>query len=184
MSLAFSLLFVILARIVDVSMGTLRVSFIARGSKKLAAACGFTEILIWVIVVSRVLTGSPHWTTYIAYALGFTLGTFVGMFFEERLAVGWALVRVISGKPIGDFPQRLSAAGFGATRLDAHGVRGPVQILVTLMPRKRLAAFKRLLSEFDPAAFYTIEDVRHVRDGLPTYATASTAAGKVPMPPI
>ena len=105
MSLVLSFLIIVLARIVDVSMGTLRVSFIARGRKSLAAACGFTEILLWVIVVSRVLTGSPHWTTYIAYAVGFTLGTFVGMFIEEHLAVGWALVRVISGKPVGDFPQ-------------------------------------------------------------------------------
>lgn len=184
MSLAFSFLIIVLARMVDVSMGTLRVSFIARGRKSLAAACGFTEILLWVIVVSRVLTGSPHWTTYIAYALGFTCGTFVGMFIEEHLAVGWALVRVISDKPVGDFLQRLSAAGFGVTRQDAHGARGPVYILVTLMPRKRLIEFKRLLQKFDPTAFYTIEDVRHVRDFPPSYATASTAAGKIPMAPI
>lgn len=184
MSLAIPFLVIVLARIVDVSMGTLRVSFIARGRKTLAAACGFTEILIWIVVVSRILTGSPHWSAYIAYALGFTCGTYVGMFIEEHLAVGWALVRVVSGKPVGDFPQRLSAAGFGVTRQDAQGARGPVQVLVTLMPRKRLIEFQGLLREFDPTAFYTIEDVRHARDIPPAYATASTAAGKVPMPPI
>ncbi|MDY0144597.1 MAG: DUF5698 domain-containing protein [Kiritimatiellia bacterium] len=184
MSLAISFLVIVLARIVDVSMGTLRVSFIARGRKTLAAACGFTEILIWIVVVSRILTGSPHWSAYIAYALGFTCGTYVGMFIEEHLAVGWALVRVVSGKPVNDFPQRLSAAGFGVTWQDAQGARGPVQVLVTLMPRKRLIEFQGLLCEFDPTAFYTIEDVRHARDIPPAYATASTAAGKVPMPPI
>ncbi|NLB65776.1 MAG: DUF2179 domain-containing protein [Lentisphaerae bacterium] len=183
MTLVFNFLLIVVTRIVDVSMGTLRVSFIARGRKVLAAICGFTEILIWIVVVSKILVGAPHWTAYIAYALGFTLGTLAGMSIEERLAVGWALVRVISGNPVGDFPRQLSAAGFGVTLQDAQGARGPVQVLVTLMPRKRLPEFQQLLSQYDPSAFYTIEDVRHARDIPPAYATASTAAGKVQMAP-
>ena len=183
MNLVWPFLLIVVSRIVDVSMGTLRVSFIARGRKALAAACGFTEILIWIVVVSRVLTGPQHWTAYVAYALGFTLGTFVGMSIEERLAVGWALVRVITTRPVGDFMQKLSAAGFGVTRQDADGARGPVQVLVILMPRKRLTEFQPLLRDFDSAAFYTIEDVRHARDIPVAYsATAATAAGKAQMP--
>lgn len=182
MPLLLKCLLIVVARIVDVSMGTLRVAFIARGRKYLAAACGFTEILIWIVVVSRILTGPQHWLSYVAYALGFTLGTFAGMSLEERLAVGWSLVRVISNKPVKDFMQQLSAAGFGVTRQDADGARGPVQVLVILMPRKRLSVFQPLLRNFDPAAFYTIEDVRHARDIPPAYATAATGAGKVRMP--
>ncbi len=184
MNLILQSLLIVLARVVDVSMGTLRVSFIARGRKYLAAACGFTEILIWIVIVSRVLTGDQHVLAYIAYALGFTLGTLAGMSIEERLAVGWTLVRVITTQPPGDFPARLSTAGFGVTQQDARGARGPVQVLVTLMPRKRLSEFQRLLREFDPTAFYTIEDVRHARDIPPAYATAATAGGKIRMPPI
>jgi uncharacterized protein YebE (UPF0316 family) len=95
-----------------------------------------------------------------------------------------SLVRVISNKPVAPFVQELSAAGFGVTQQNAQGARGPVQVLVILMPRKRLAAFQPLLFAFDPAAFYTIEDVRHARDIPPAYATAATAAGKVRMPPL
>jgi uncharacterized protein YebE (UPF0316 family) len=184
MEMAIQFFGIVLARIVDVSLGTMRVSFIARGRKALAAACGFTEIFIWIVVVSGVLRGEPHFLTYAGYALGFTLGTFVGMSIEERLAVGWSLVRVISNKPVAPFVQELSAAGFGVTQQNAQGARGPVQVLVILMPRKRLAAFQPLLFAFDPAAFYTIEDVRHARDIPPAYATAATAAGKVRMPPL
>ncbi|HQQ60013.1 MAG TPA: DUF5698 domain-containing protein [Kiritimatiellia bacterium] len=182
MSLALQFIFIVAARITDVSMGTLRVAFIARGRKLLAAACGFIEIFIWIVVVSRVLTGPQHATAYLAYALGFTCGTLVGMFIEERLAVGWTLVRVITNKPVAEFVQKLSAAGFGVTQQDAQGARGPVQVLVILMPRKRLSAFQPLLRVFDPTAFYTIEDVRHARDIPPAYATASTGAGKTRMP--
>ena len=182
MHLALSCLLIILARICDVSMGTLRVAFIARGRKYFAAACGFVEVLIWICVVSHVLTGAQHVSTYIAYAVGFTCGTLAGMFIEEHLAVGWSLVRVITQKPVGTLMQQLSAAGFGVTQQDAQGARGPVQVLVTLMPRKRVNEIRALIQDFDPEAFYTIEDVRHARDIPPAYATAATGAGKARMP--
>ena len=182
MHLILQFLLIILARICDVSMGTLRVAFIARGRKYFAACCGFVEVFIWICVVSRVLTGEQHLATYVAYALGFTCGTLVGMFIEEHLAVGWSLVRVISHRPVGDLMQQLSAAGFGVTQQDAQGARGPVQVLVTLMPRKRVAEFQAILKTYDSGAFYTIEDVRHARDIPPAYATAATGAGKMRMP--
>lgn len=182
MQLVFQVLLIIVARICDVSMGTLRVAFIARGRKYLAAACGFTEVFIWIVIVSRILTAERNFVAYGAYAFGFACGTLVGMFIEERLAVGWSLVRVITARPVGEFMQKLSAAGFGVTRQDADGARGPVQVLVILMPRKRLDQFHPLLEAFDPAGFYTIEDVRHARDIPPAYATAATGAGKTRMP--
>ena len=183
MQLAFHCLLIVCARIFDVSMGTVRVAFIARGRKYLAAACGFIEVFIWIVVVSRILTGERTWFAYVAYAFGFSCGTLAGMFIEEHLAVGWSLVRVISNKPVAGFMQKLSAAGFGVTRQDADGARGPVQVLVILMPRKRLVEFQPLLRDFDPAAFYTIEDVRHARDIPAAYsATAATGAGKARMP--
>ncbi len=183
MNVVLQFLFIVVARICDVSMGTMRVAFIARGRKYLAAACGFVEVFIWICVVSRVLSGEQRLFTYIAYATGFACGTLAGMFIEEHLAVGWSLVRVISSKPVGDFMQKLSAAGFGVTRQDADGARGPVQVLVILMPRKRLADFQAHLQGFDPGAFYTIEDVRHARDIPLAYsATAATGAGKTRTP--
>ena len=183
MQLALQVLIIIVARICDVSMGTLRVAFIARGRKYLAAACGFAEVFIWIVVVSRILSAERNFIAYAAYALGFACGTLVGMFIEERLAVGWSLVRVITHKPVGDFMQQLSAAGFGVTQQDAQGARGPVQVLVILMPRRRLSQFQPLLQAFDPAGFYTIEDVRHARDIPLAYSpTAATGAGKTRMP--
>ena len=182
MTFILPFLLIIFARILDVSMGTLRVAFIARGRKYFAAACGFVEVLIWISVVSRVLSGDRQFFTYVAYATGFACGTLVGMFIEERLAVGWSLFRVITHKPLGDLVPRLSALGFGVTLQDAQGARGPVRVIVTLIPRRRLDEIRAIVLAFDPDAFYTIEDVRHARDIPPAYATAATAAGKIRLP--
>lgn len=123
MELLFSALFIVVARIVDVSMSTMRVAFIARGKKYLAATCGFFEILIWITIVGKILTGTQHFVTYVAYALGFSLGTLAGMFLEERLAVGWSLVRVITTKPVEGVMHSVSEAGFGVTLQDGFGAR-------------------------------------------------------------
>ena len=180
MELMFSALFIVVARIVDVSMSTMRVAFIARGKKYLAATCGFFEILIWITIVGKILTGTQHFVTYVAYALGFSLGTLAGMFLEERLAVGWSLVRVITTKPVEGVMHSVSEAGFGVTLQDGFGARGPVQIMVMLIPRKRLHDLRKILYSFDPEAFYTVEDIRHARDIPAAYATAATGAGKTP----
>ena len=182
MHLVLPFLLVVVARICDVSMGTLRVAFIARGRKVFAACCGFVEVFIWICVVSRVLSGEREIPIYIAYATGYACGTLVGMFIEEHLAVGWSFVRMITNKPVGLLMQQLSAAGFGFTLQDATGSRGPVQVLVTLLPRKRVGEVRALLESFDPDAFYTVEDVRQARDIPAAYATAATGAGKTRMP--
>ena len=182
MHLVLPFLLVVIARICDVSMGTLRVAFIARGRKVFAACCGFVEVFIWICVVSRVLSGEREIPIYIAYATGYSCGTLVGMFIEEHLAVGWSFVRMITNKPVGLLMQQLSAAGFGFTLQDAMGSRGPVQVLVTLLPRKRVNEVRALLEGFDPDAFYTVEDVRQARDIPAAYATAATGAGKTRMP--
>ena len=98
------------------------------------------------------------------------------MLIEERLAVGWSPVRIISAKPVDPLMQRLSAAGFGVTRQDAQGARGPVQVLVILMPRKRVAEIRAILRDFDPGAFYTVEDVRHALNIPSGYAAAPPPA--------
>ena len=77
--LVLPFLLIVVARICDVSMSTLRVAFIARGRKYLAAACGFVEILIWISVVSRVLSGGQQFAIYVAYAVGLACGVSTGV---------------------------------------------------------------------------------------------------------
>src|SRR5262245_54738025 len=91
-------LLIILARIADVSLGTLRTISVVNGRAKLASVVGFFEILIWVFAVSRVIENLSDPAFAISYALGFALGNLIGIKIEQRIAFGEQVVRIFSTK--------------------------------------------------------------------------------------
>jgi uncharacterized protein YebE (UPF0316 family) len=86
---------IFVARVCDVTLGTLRIIFLSRGRRKLAPLLGFFEVLIWIVVIGQLVQHLHSVTAYLCYAGGFAAGNFVGMWLEERLALGTFLLRVI-----------------------------------------------------------------------------------------
>jgi len=76
------------ARVLDVSIGTMRIVFLSRGMRLMAPVFGFFEVLIWLIAISRIMGNLTSWVNYVAYASGFAAGNYVGMYLENRLAMG------------------------------------------------------------------------------------------------
>ena len=157
-------LLVFLARILDVSIGTLRIIFVARGLKYFAAILGFFESLIWLLAVTQVMQNLTSWQTYIAFALGFAAGNYVGVVLEERIAIGNLLIRVITRKEGDELVHVLWGAGYGVTSVDAQGETGPVKLIFTVAKRKNLAKILSIIKQYNPNAFYTIEDMRYVKE--------------------
>jgi uncharacterized protein YebE (UPF0316 family) len=160
---------IFLSRVLDVSLGTLRITFVSRGLKYLAAPLGFVEALVWVLAIAQVMQHLNSWTTYIAYALGFGMGNYVGLLLEERLAVGNLIVRTIIRQDAPELTKALWEAGFGVTSVDARGETGPVKVIFTIARRRNLTKVINLIKTFDPNAFYTIEDVRFFNKANPTH---------------
>jgi uncharacterized protein YebE (UPF0316 family) len=106
------------------------------------------------------------WVTYVAYALGFSVGNFVGISVERRIAMGSLIVRVITRREADDLVKYLWNAGYGVTSLDAWGETGPVKVIFTVLKRKNLPAVIDVIKRFNPNAFYTIEDVRFAKDTM------------------
>jgi uncharacterized protein YebE (UPF0316 family) len=161
-------LFIFVSRIMDVSLDTLRIVFVARGNKKIAPVLGFFEVLIWIIAITRIMQNLDNWLCYVAYAGGFASGNYVGLYIEERLAIGLRAVRMFSIRNTSEIIENLNSAGFPVTKMEGEGKKGKVNILFMLVRRDELSKALKIIHNIDPELLYTVEDVRSVnKGGLP-----------------
>lgn len=160
-------LIVFLARFVDVTLGTMRIIFLSRGSKFLAPALGFVEVFIWITVVSQIVGGAKNnLLAYFAYAAGFAVGNYFGMVIEDKLAIGTLVVRAILPRSGNDLTERLREAGYGVTFVDGHGASGDVVLIYTVVMRKELGQVIDIIQTTAPKAFFTVEELRSVQQGI------------------
>jgi uncharacterized protein YebE (UPF0316 family) len=157
-------LLIFFARVIDVSIGTLRIIFVAKGLKYWAALLGFLEALIWILAISQVMQNLGSWQTYIAFAAGFAAGNYVGIAFEERIAMGNLIIRVITRHDAGKLVRHLRNSGYGVTSVDAQGESGQVKVIFTLVKRRQLESIVKSIKKYSPNAFYSIEDVRFAKE--------------------
>jgi uncharacterized protein YebE (UPF0316 family) len=157
---------IFLAEMCVVTLGTLRIIFVARGNKVLAPLLGFFEILIWLFAIGQVMRNLDQALCFLAFALGFTLGNFLGILIESKLALGMAIVRVITNRPAGALIDQLRSAQFGVTTLDGQGANGPVQIVMTVIKRRQLDEVIELVEAHQPSAFYAVDDLQSASDGI------------------
>jgi len=159
-------LFIFCARVCDVSLGTIRVIFISKGFRNIAPFIGFFEVIIWLLAIGQVMSNITDVASYVAYGAGFATGTYIGMRIEERLSLGNVIVRVITNKQAKDLPEYLRSRRYGVTSIDATGSTGPVTILFMVIRRQDLAEVVGIIRKFQPNAFYSIEDVKSVTEGV------------------
>ena len=159
-------LIVFLARVTDVSLGTLRIIFTSRGRRNIAPVLGFVEVFIWIVVVSQVVKNVHSLPAYLGYAAGFAVGTYVGMKIEERLALGTLVIRIILSQGGEDLAQRLRSAGYGVTVVNGMGAEGGVKLLYTVIQRKNLDEITNVIKSINPNAFYSVEELRTVESGI------------------
>lgn len=159
-------LIVFLARVTDVTLGTMRIIFLSRGRKALAPLFGFMEVLIWITVVSQIVGGARNLAAYFAYAAGFAVGNFFGMMIEDKLAIGTLVVRAILPKDGSSLVERLREEGYGVTFVDGQGASGAVILVYTVVMRRELEQVVRIIQEVSPKAFFTVEELRSVQQGI------------------
>jgi uncharacterized protein YebE (UPF0316 family) len=164
------------ARIVDVSMGTVRVILTARGYRCAAPALGFIEILIWLLAIGQIMKNLANPVCYIAYAGGFAAGNFVGIYIHQRLSLGTVLVQAFARDDAARLVASLKSEDYGVTCIDAQGAYGPVKIVFTIISRRLTKNVVAHIKRYDPHAFYTIEDVDYVERAR-LGATCSASSG-------
>lgn len=159
-------LLIFTTRICDVTLDTLRIIYVSRGLKVLAASIGFFEVLIWLFAITQIFKNLTSPLYYVAYAGGFAMGNYIGILIENRMAIGTAFVRIITHRDVEELIGLLKKDGYGVTQVDAQGSQGPVKIIFTIVKRKDIQNVLDIIRSCHPQAFYTIEDIRSVRQGI------------------
>lgn len=172
-------LLIFLARLGDVTMATLRHIFISKGFKKIVPILGFFEVLIWLIAMRQVFSHLDNIACFIAWALGFSAGTYLGMLIDEKLAIGTQIIRVITNENIIELTAALKNKQQGITIVDGQGAIGPVKLIFTIVKRVDKYDIIELIHQHAPKAFYTIEDVKSLEYGVFSANKNSSAIGRL-----
>lgn len=150
---------IFLARILDVSIGTVRLVMIIDGRRFVAAILGFVEVLVWVLAVGSAIKHLDHAGAVFGYAGGFAAGVYVGMLLEDRIKLGFRVVRAINHDRSVNLASALRERGFRATRVEGEGRDGPVELVFSAVKRRRLQALTDAIRSVAPSAMVTVERV-------------------------
>ena len=152
---------ILVARIVETSLETIRTIYINRGHTSLAAGIGVVKVAIWLLSTGLVLTNLQNLWGVAAYIAGYAIGTVIGMRLEERISIGSVVVRVfVPGDPV-PVMNRFGEMGYGITRLDGTGyLSSPVALLFMVVPRSHLNELLGILKSEYPHLLFTVEDIR------------------------
>lgn len=150
---------IFLARVCDVSLGTMRLILIIQGSRWWAAFLGFWEVIIWALAIGGMISNLSLDQPFalIAYAAGFASGTLVGSTIEHRIALGYRLIRVINSNLENNVSGALRDHDFRVTRIEGTGRSGPVEIAFLVVKRRDLADALGIIERLAPEAFVTVE---------------------------
>lgn len=157
---------IFLLRVTDMTLDTLRVLVVMRGQKRVAWVLGFFQASVFVLAISSVLSNLDNPLNILGYAAGFATGNVIGMFLEEKLAIGHTQLSIISPRLGAAIAEKMRARGYAVTEIPARGRDGMVTLLSVSVLRKKVDEVHRLVNETDPNAFITAEDVRPVRRGF------------------
>ena len=159
MNILIAALSIFLLRLLDQTLGTLRIFYVNKGKPLFGAILGFIESAIWIVAISQVIQDLNDPFLIFGYALGFAAGTIMGSYIENTIAIGDIVVRIFVPKDSDSekVAEQLRTNGLGVTIINGEGMQGEVTIAWCVTPRKRLKEVMKIVSEITPDAYVTTE---------------------------
>lgn len=161
-----SALLIFSLRLVGITLSTLRMLMIVRGRKAPAFIFGLLQAGIFVIAMGWLLADIGNWMKILGYAMGFATGLVVGMIIENRMAIGYMNISIISPRRGIEMAEGLREQGYAVTEVSAQGRDGAVSILHCSVLRKHEQQIKSSISQLDPDSFVTAKNVYLVQHGF------------------
>lgn len=160
-------LLIFFAKIIEVSLMTVRTVLITRGEKVYGSVIGFFEVSIWLYIISRVLIGiDKDPIKMVVYALGFSFGNYIGCILEEKLAIGVLTINAIASEKDGqELAELLRTEKVGVTIVDAEGLKEDKKMLIIHVKRKRKNEILELIQNSAVKAVVSVMDTKTVYGG-------------------
>lgn len=159
-------LIIFVINIVYVSFFTIRMILTLKGYRYSAAFVSMVEIVIYIVGLGLVLDNLNEIQNIIAYALGYGSGVIVGTKIEEKMALGYITVNVITAGIDYEMPRLLREKGYGVTDWSAHGLEGSRSAMQILTPRKDELKLYETIKQIDPKAFIIAYEARTIHGGF------------------
>lgn len=144
-------------RIADVTLGTFRTILVVQGRKYYAAMAGFFEVLIWIFAMRYIVQHMDHTINLLGYAAGFALGNIMGITLEQKVALGYTQINIVSLHHTDEIANKLRSSKFGVTILPAEGGSGGVSILIVIAKRRFQKQIMEIVESVDKRAFITVQ---------------------------
>jgi uncharacterized protein YebE (UPF0316 family) len=155
----FTFWLIVLARIIDVTLDTIRTVAIVQGRRAFAALLGFCQAIVYICAIAKVLLNMDHPVYALAYGLGFASGTYLGITIEQRLAFGQQVVSIVTTKGV-ELGKVLRAAGYRFAEVKGHVRDGDLAILYVEIPRRLAPKLIRDARSVDDGCSCIVNDVR------------------------
>jgi len=154
---------VFIARIFDVSIGTIRTIVTVQGRTTISFFLAVFEVTIWITVVSAVINQVKDVPVLVIfYSLGYATGNVVGILVEKKLAFGMIILKIFSQTSGKEMAQTFRDRGQPVTTFTGEGKCGPVLELYLACRRRDLKWMIPQVHAIDKDAFYVIEQARDV----------------------
>jgi uncharacterized membrane-anchored protein YitT (DUF2179 family) len=75
-------------------------------------------------------------------------------------------VRIITRDDPADLMRYLRTHDYGVTIIDGEGATGKVKMVFTIIKRQDLPHVISIIRQFNPSAFYSVEEVKSVAEGV------------------
>ncbi len=165
-NLLLGFLVIFCLRVIDVSLGTVRTVFILQGRKYLASGIALIEVTIFIYAISGVISlVGKNPVLMLAYSSGFAAGTLLGIWLEEKFAMGFIQVRIISKDKGEEIAAAIWNKGFGVTVVPGHGIHGHVELLFSVIPRRFQGELVKIATAVDSESFVSVSDSRYLYRG-------------------
>ncbi|PIC63498.1 hypothetical protein CSV79_11505 [Sporosarcina sp. P13] len=160
-----NIIWILILQLLYVPCFTLRTIFIVKQLRTQATILGAIEALIYIFGLSLVFDGEQSFMSMLVYALGFSIGIFVGTLIEEKLAIGYTAIQVnipTLNQPLID---RLRQEGYGVTVFEGTGRDSVRYKLEILTKRNQEEGLYDLICDYQPNAFIITYEPRKFKGG-------------------